>query len=63
MGIFYDHLENFVFIWYIFSGFGIMHQEKYGNPAPGVTDTPFSTLSQSYLTLQTMTQNIHHRNI
>jgi hypothetical protein len=44
-GIFYDHLINFVFIWYIlcsfgtfcvhlvhFSGFGIMHQEKYGNP-------------------------------
>jgi hypothetical protein len=22
-----------VFIWYIFSGFGIMHQEKSGNPA------------------------------
>jgi hypothetical protein len=21
-----------VFIWYIFSGFGIMHQEKSGNP-------------------------------
>jgi hypothetical protein len=23
---------NFVFIWYIFSGFGIMYQEKSGNP-------------------------------
>jgi hypothetical protein len=32
-GIFYDHLVQFVFIWYIFSGFGIMHQEKSGNPA------------------------------
>jgi hypothetical protein len=31
-GIFYDHLVHFVFIWYIFSGFGIMHQEKSGNP-------------------------------
>jgi hypothetical protein len=32
-GIFCDHLEHFVFIWLIFSGFGIMYQEKSGNPA------------------------------
>jgi hypothetical protein len=32
-GIFYNHLVHFVFIWYIFSGFGIMYQEKSGNPA------------------------------
>jgi hypothetical protein len=32
-GIFYDHLVHFVFIWYIFPGFGIMSQEKSGNPA------------------------------
>jgi hypothetical protein len=32
-GIFYDSLVQFVFIWYIFSGFGIMHREKSGNPA------------------------------
>jgi hypothetical protein len=32
LGIFYDHLVQFVFIWYIFSDFGIMHQEKSGNP-------------------------------
>jgi hypothetical protein len=25
-------LVHFVFIWYIFSGFGIMYQEKSGNP-------------------------------
>jgi hypothetical protein len=31
-GIFYDHLVHLVLIWYIFSGFGIMHQEKSGNP-------------------------------
>jgi hypothetical protein len=31
-GIFYDHLAHCVFIWYIFSGFGVMHQEKSGNP-------------------------------
>jgi hypothetical protein len=32
-GIIYDHLVQFVFIWYIFSGFGIIRQEKSGNPA------------------------------
>jgi hypothetical protein len=31
-GIFYDHLVNFVFICDIYSGFGIMYQEKSGNP-------------------------------
>jgi hypothetical protein len=30
--IFYDHLVHFVFNWYIFSGFGIVQQEKSGNP-------------------------------
>jgi hypothetical protein len=30
-GIFYDHFLYFVFIWYIFSGFGIVYQEKSGN--------------------------------
>jgi hypothetical protein len=30
--IFYDHSVHFVFIWYIFSSFGIRHQEKSGNP-------------------------------
>jgi hypothetical protein len=33
IGIFYDHLVQFVFIWYILFGFGIMHQEKSGSPA------------------------------
>jgi hypothetical protein len=33
-GMFYDHFVHFVFILYVhFSGFGIMHQEKSGNPA------------------------------
>jgi hypothetical protein len=34
-GIFYDHLVQFVCIhsaWYIFSDFGIMYQEKSGDP-------------------------------
>jgi hypothetical protein len=35
-GIFYDHLAHFVFIWYIFSSFGIMHHEKSGNPAVSI---------------------------
>jgi hypothetical protein len=30
-GIFYDHLV-IVFVWYIFSSFGIRHREKSGNP-------------------------------
>jgi hypothetical protein len=33
LGICYDHSAHFVIIWYIFSGFGIMDQEKSGNPA------------------------------
>jgi hypothetical protein len=52
VAIFYGHLEyftdiwdilyfmanlvHFVFIWYIFSGFGVMNQEKSGNPDPTV---------------------------
>jgi hypothetical protein len=32
LGTVYDYLVHFVFIWYIFSGFGIMYQEKSGNP-------------------------------
>jgi hypothetical protein len=31
--IFFDNLVHFVFIWYIFSSFGIMDKEKSGNPA------------------------------
>jgi hypothetical protein len=31
-GIFYDNFLHFVFIWYIFSGFGMLYQEKSGNP-------------------------------
>jgi hypothetical protein len=29
----HDHLVHFVFLWYIFSGFGIMRRGKSGNPA------------------------------
>jgi hypothetical protein len=35
---FYDHLLHFVLIWYIFSVFGIMCQEKSGNPGTGEGD-------------------------
>jgi hypothetical protein len=31
--IFYGHLVYFVVIWYIFPRFGILYQEKSGNPA------------------------------
>jgi hypothetical protein len=33
--IFYCHLVYFVVIWYIFLHFGILHQEKSGNPGRG----------------------------
>jgi hypothetical protein len=32
LDIFYDHMVHFLFIWYIFSVFGIMYQEKSGKP-------------------------------
>jgi hypothetical protein len=31
--IFYGHFVQFVAIWYIFTRFGILYQEKSGNPA------------------------------
>jgi hypothetical protein len=31
-GLFYDNSVHIVFIWYVFFGLGIMHQEKSGNP-------------------------------
>jgi hypothetical protein len=30
--IFYDHLVNFVVVWYIFTRFGLFNQEKSGSP-------------------------------
>jgi hypothetical protein len=32
VGLFYDHLENFMAIWYIFSVLACLDQEKSGNP-------------------------------
>jgi hypothetical protein len=32
-GIIYGHFGKVVVIWYIFPRFGILHQEKSGNPA------------------------------
>jgi hypothetical protein len=42
--IFYDNLVHFVFIWSIFSGFGIMYQEKSGNPGSDITRMQSSKL-------------------
>jgi hypothetical protein len=49
-GKFYDHLEHFVFIWCIFAGFGIVYQEKSGNP----DSNPYrlQTLDSSSVTFQ-----------
>jgi hypothetical protein len=46
LGIFFDHLITFLFIWYIFSGFGIMHPEKSGNPAEGAPHGSTSRFSR-----------------
>jgi hypothetical protein len=46
-GKFYDHLVHFAFIWYIYSGFGIMHQEKSGNPGPEAGFTKVKCLQTS----------------
>jgi hypothetical protein len=35
-GIFYDHMVHLMLIWYILSGFGIMYNDKSGNPVADV---------------------------
>jgi hypothetical protein len=47
--IFYDHMVHFVFIWYIFSGFGIMYQEKSGNPGQSTFVLATATLLRFYV--------------
>jgi hypothetical protein len=42
-------LVHFVFVWYIFSGFGIRHQEKSGNPAMHDHLRPFCGFEQAIL--------------
>jgi hypothetical protein len=39
-----------MFIWYIFSSFGIMHQEKSGNPGFD-TDTQYADIETTPITL------------
>jgi hypothetical protein len=43
-GVFYGRLGNLVIIWYIFFRFGILYQEKSGNPAP---DSGLNNFNQS----------------
>jgi hypothetical protein len=45
-GIFYGHLVYFVVIWDIFSRFGMLYQEKSGNPASQVYVLHFSAWHQ-----------------
>jgi hypothetical protein len=47
-GMVYGHLGYFMTVWYIFSGFGIMHQEKSGNPAIKRNSLVNPSRSQSY---------------
>jgi hypothetical protein len=44
-GVLNVHLVHFVFIWYIFLGFGIMYQEKSGNPGKHTFPTGFHASS------------------
>jgi hypothetical protein len=57
--IFYDTLVHFVFIWYIFYGFGIIHQEKSGNP--GVRALPKFGACDSFRFLET--KMLRRRNV
>jgi hypothetical protein len=41
-GIFCGHLVYFIVIWYIFPRFGMLYQEKSGNPAFKVAQRPLS---------------------
>jgi hypothetical protein len=45
--IFYDHSAHCVLFWYIFSGFGVVHQEKSGNPGYEVEDGLFGRQASS----------------
>jgi hypothetical protein len=45
MGISYGHLVYFEVIWYIFPRFGILYQEKSGNPALGPLQKNKQTIS------------------
>jgi hypothetical protein len=54
-------LVNFVFIWYIYSGFGIMRQEESGNP--GVSQKSLGKLGERRTDLSAVEQRLggpHH---
>jgi hypothetical protein len=55
-GIFNDTLVHFMFIWYIFSGLGIMYQEKSGNPAKESQ----RSLEHTFWLCTRMGQNLDH---
>jgi hypothetical protein len=58
--IIYYHLVFFVLIWYIFSGLGIRHQEKSGNPGPNLT---FSAPRVTKLKQLDGFRVVNHRNL
>jgi hypothetical protein len=45
----FDHVVRFLFIWYIFTCFGFMYQEKSGNPAFFRGKAIFTTFSRRNL--------------
>jgi hypothetical protein len=44
VGILSGHLIDFTVVWYVFPRFGMLHQEKSGNPVP----CALSTLQKSF---------------
>jgi hypothetical protein len=61
LGIFNDHLVHFVFIWYIFSGFGIAYQEKSGNPARKAYAKYHQSLKMAFMYLTCRIEGMQRR--
>jgi hypothetical protein len=62
--IFYGHLVDFVVIWYIFPRFGMLYQEKSGNPGQKVflcACPTFPRMQQRGCSLQILTSKLCRR--
>jgi hypothetical protein len=58
--IFYDNLVHFVFMWYIFSSFGIMLKEKSGNPGAAQWRQTHRTVQFSFPRCRTLCPDYKH---
>jgi hypothetical protein len=57
---FTDHLVHFELVWYIFYGFGIMYQEKSGNPGDETWPMWHFYLSQVWSTMTVWRQLLNY---